>query len=126
QPELPQDEVLARLIFNRGLNELSAFQIGQLALAAAELAGGSNSSLLGSLRQATGLDDIDVVTTPEGGTALRVGRHIQANVYLGVEAGTKGSTRGTINLDITEDLKAKGALGANGDSSLGVFFEKDY
>jgi len=126
QPELPQDEVLARLIFNRGLNELSAFQIGQLALAAAELAGGSNSSLLGSLRQATGLDDIDVVTTPEGGTALRVGRYIEDNVYLGVEAGTKGSTRATINLDITEDLKAKGALGADGDSSLGVFFEKDY
>ena len=43
QPELPQDEVLARLIFNRGLNELSPFQIAQLAAAAAELAGGSDN-----------------------------------------------------------------------------------
>lgn len=126
QPELPEDEVLARLIFNRGMGELSAFQIARLALAAAELAGGSNTSLLGSLRQATGLDDIDVITTPEGGTAVRVGRYIQDNVYLGVEAGTQGSTRATINLDITENLKARGALGTDGDSSLGVFFEKDY
>ena len=39
--ELPEDEVLARLIFNRGINELSPFQIAQLAAAAAELAGGS-------------------------------------------------------------------------------------
>ena len=126
QPELPQDEVLARLIFNRGIDELSAFQIAQLAAAAAELAGGSNNSLLGNLRNATGLDDLDVVTDSKGNAAVRAGRYIQDNIYLGVEAGAQGSTRGTINLDITQDLKAKGAVGSDGDSSLGVFYEKDY
>jgi translocation and assembly module TamB len=125
QPELPEDEVLARLIFNRSINELSAFQIAQLAAAAAELAGGSDTSLLGSLRGATGLDDLDVVTDSEGNAAVRAGRHIQDNIYLGVEAGAQGTTRGTINLDITEDLKARGAVGSS-DSSLGVFYEKDY
>ncbi|WP_082143729.1 translocation/assembly module TamB domain-containing protein [Nitratireductor soli] len=126
QPELPEDEVLARLIFKRGIDELSAIQIAQLAAAAAELAGGSNTSLLGSLRNATGLDDLDVVTDSEGNAAVRAGRYIQDNIYLGVEAGAKGTTRGTINLDITDDLKARGALGSDGDSSIGVFFEKDY
>jgi translocation and assembly module TamB len=126
QPELPEDEVLARLIFNRSLSELSALQIAQLAAAAAELAGGSNTSLLGSLRGATGLDDLDVVTDSEGNAAVRAGRYIQDNNYIGVEAGAQGSTRGTINLDITEDLKARGAMGSDGDSSLGVFYERDY
>lgn len=126
QPELPQDEVLARLIFNRGINELSAIQIAQLAAAAAELAGGGNTSLLGSLRSATGLDDLDVVTDSEGNAAVRAGRYIQDNIYLGVEAGSGGTTRGTVNLDITEDLKAKGSVGSDGDSSVGVFYEKDY
>jgi translocation and assembly module TamB len=126
QPELPEDEVLARLIFNRGLSELSPLQIAQLAAAAAELAGGSNTSLLGSLRGATGLDDLDVVTDSEGNAAVRAGRYISDNIYLGVEAGAQGSTRGTINLDITEELKARGSLGSDGDSSLGVFFERDY
>ncbi|HEY5817762.1 MAG TPA: translocation/assembly module TamB domain-containing protein [Mesorhizobium sp.] len=126
QPQLPQDEVLARLIFNRGINELSPLQIAQLAAAAAELAGGSNTSLLGSLRQATGLDDLDVVTDSEGNAAVRAGRYVQENVYLGVEAGAGGTARGTINLDITEELKARGALGSDGDSSVGVFFERDY
>jgi len=123
---LPQDEVLARLIFNRSISELSAFQIAQLAAAAAELAGGSNNSLIGSLRGATGLDDLDVVTDSQGNAALRAGRYIQDNIYLGVEAGAEGSTKGTINLDITKDLKARGAVGTGGDSSLGVFYEKDY
>ena len=86
--------MLARLIFNRGINELSAFQIAQLAAAAAELAGGGNTSLLGSLRAATGLDDLDVVTDSEGNAAVRAGRYIQDNIYLGVEAGERGSTRG--------------------------------
>lgn len=125
QPELPQDEVLARLIFNRSINDLSAFQIAQLAAAAAELAGGGNSSLLGSLRANTGLDDLDVVTDSEGNAAVRAGRYIQENVYLGVEAGAGGTARATINLDVTENLKVRGAAGTN-DSSVGIFYERDY
>ncbi|MBV2142226.1 translocation/assembly module TamB [Falsochrobactrum sp. TDYN1] len=125
-PELPQDEVLAHLIFNRSIGELSAFQIAQLAAAAAELAGGSNNSLMGKLREGIGLDDIDVVTDSNGETAVRAGRYIRDNIYLGVEAGSGGSTKGTVNLDITRNLKAKGALGSDGDSSAGIFFERDY
>lgn len=125
-PELPQDEVLAQLIFKRSIGELSAFQIAQLAAAAAELAGGSNNSLMNKLRQGTGLDDIDVVTDSKGETAVRAGRYIRDNIYLGVEAGSGGSTKGTVNLDISRNLKVKGALGSEGDSSGGIFYEKDY
>ncbi|PSH66764.1 translocation and assembly module protein TamB [Phyllobacterium brassicacearum] len=126
QPELPQDEVMARLIFNRSISELSPLQVARLAAAAAELAGGSNSSLLDSLRKSTGLDDLDVVTDSEGNAGVRAGRYIRDNVYLGVEAGAAGKTKGTINLDITPNLKAKGSVGSDGDSGGGLFFEKDY
>ncbi|MCL7997244.1 translocation/assembly module TamB [Brucella sp. 21LCYQ03] len=125
-PELPQDEVLAQLIFKRSIGELSAFQIAQLAAAAAELAGGSNNSLINKLRQGTGLDDIDVVTDSKGQTSVKAGRYIRDNIYLGVEAGAAGATKGTVNLDISRNLKVKGALGADGDSSAGIFYEKDY
>jgi translocation and assembly module TamB len=126
QPQLPEDEVIARLIFDRGIGELSAFQIAQLAAAVAELSGGQNTSLLGQLRQSTGLDDLDVVTDEEGNAAVRAGRYIRDNVYLGVQAGSGGSSEITIDLDITENLKARGAAGADGDTSLGLFYERDY
>lgn len=126
QPDLPEDEVLARLIFDRGVDDLSPLQLAQLAAAAAELAGGSQTSLLGNLRDATGLDDLDIVTDSEGNAAVRAGRYVRDNVYLGVEAGAEGRTRGTINLDITEQLRARGAVGSDGESNVGVFFEKDY
>ena len=48
-PELPQDEMLARLIFQKGIGELSPVQIARLAAAVAELSGGSGG-LLGQLR----------------------------------------------------------------------------
>jgi len=127
EPMLPEDEVLARLLFNRGVGELSPLQLAQLAAAAAELAGGGgNNSLLNSLRQATGLDDLDIITDDDGNAAVRAGRYIDDNIYLGVEAGASGQSRVTIDLDITDNLRARGATGTDGDSSLGIFYEMDY
>ncbi|GAA4658531.1 translocation/assembly module TamB domain-containing protein [Bartonella pachyuromydis] len=126
QPNLPQDEILARLIFNRSLNELSPFQIAQLAAAAADLAGASNTSLLNTLRAKIGLDDLDVVVDEKGNTGLRIGRYIHNNIYLGFEAGSDGTTKGTINLNISRHLKARGAIGNEKNSSIGLFYERDY
>ncbi|OPB30413.1 translocation/assembly module TamB domain-containing protein [Bartonella sp. WD12.1] len=126
QPVLPQDEVLARLIFKRSLNELSPFQIAQLAAAVAELAGASNTSLLNALRAKVGLDDLDVIVDKNGNTGLRVGRYVRDNIYLGFEAGLNGTTKGTIDLDISNHLKAKGAIGNENNSSFGLFYEREY
>ncbi len=51
-PELPQDEVLAQLIFGKGISELSPLQVARLAAAASELSGGSG----GILEPASGED----------------------------------------------------------------------
>lgn len=127
EPMLPQDEVLARLIFNRGVGELTPLQLAQLAAAAAELAGaGGNTSLMDGLRQAAGLDDLDIITDDEGNAAVRAGRYIDDNIYLGVEAGAGGQSRVTIDLDITDSLTARGATGTDGNSSIGIFYEQDY
>ncbi|WP_108459768.1 translocation/assembly module TamB domain-containing protein [Devosia naphthalenivorans] len=125
-PMLPQDEVLSRLIFGRSMGELSPLQLAKLAAAAGELVGGGGGGLVDSLRGAAGLDDLDIVTDDQGNVAVQAGTYIQDNVYLGVQAGAGGQSRVTINLDVTKDLKVTGAAGQNGDSSLGVFYERDY
>lgn len=127
QPALPQDEVLARILFKRSMGELSPLQIARLAAAAAELAGGgSGNSLVGSLRERAGLADLDIVTDEGGNVAVRAGRYIQDNIYLGVQAGADGDTRVSVDLDITDDVKARASTGINGESSVGVFYETDY
>ena len=61
-PALPQDEVLARLIFGQSMSRLSPLQIAQLADAVTQLAGGGSTSLLETLRSNLGVDDLDINT----------------------------------------------------------------
>lgn len=125
-PAAPQDEVLAQLLFGRNLSEISAFQALQLANAVATLAGRGGSGIVGNLRDQFGLDDLDVTTTDDGATALRVGKYLSENVYTDVTAASDGTGEVSLNLDITPDLKGKATLESDGNSALGIFFERDY
>ncbi|WP_299560773.1 translocation/assembly module TamB domain-containing protein [uncultured Sulfitobacter sp.] len=125
-PSAPQDEVLAQLLFGRNISEISAFQALQLANAVATLAGRGGTGLVGNLRNQFGLDDLDVTTTDSGETALRIGKYLSENIYTDVTAASDGTGEVSLNLDITPNLKGKATLGSDGNSGLGVFFEKDY
>jgi translocation and assembly module TamB len=124
--DLPQDEILARFLFGRSITQLSPVQVVRLTMAVAQLAGGGQAAdLLGSIRKSTGLDDLDIVTDAKGNAAVKAGRYVSENVYLGVKTGAKGDASGTINLDITKNLKVRGEAGTE-DSRLGVFYEREY
>ena len=62
-----------------------------------------------------GLADLDIVTDDNGNVAVQAGRYIQDNIYLGVQAGADGNTRVTVNLDITDDVKARASTGIDGE-----------
>lgn len=125
-PAAPQDEVLAQLLFGRKISEISAFQALQLANAVAVLAGRGGSGVIDKLRQGFGLDDLDLTTNDDGSTAVRAGKYISENVYTDVTANSDGTGEVSLNLDLTPNLTARGRLGSNGDSGIGIFFEKDY
>ncbi|MCX7560756.1 translocation/assembly module TamB domain-containing protein [Sulfitobacter sp. F26204] len=125
-PEAPQDEVLAQLLFGRNLSEISPIQALQLANAVATLAGRGGTGVIANLRSNFGLDDLDVTTTDSGATAVRAGKYISENIYTDVTAASDGTGEVSLNLDITTHLKGKATLGSDGNSGIGIFFEKDY
>lgn len=127
-PTLPEDEALALLIFGRSVNNLSPVQIAQLVDALANLAGGGSPGVLGKLRNAVGVDSLDITPDESGqGAAVSVGRYINERTFVGVSQGTDaGSTRVTIDLDITDNIKARGETSANGTTKGGLFFERNY
>jgi translocation and assembly module TamB len=126
-PGLPDDEVLAQLLFGRSVSALSPIQALQLANAATSLAGGStNAGLLSNLREGLGLDDLDLETDAEGNAGLRAGRYLSENVYTDVTIGADGEADLSLNIDLTPDIAARGTFSSDGGSSLGVFFERDY
>jgi translocation and assembly module TamB len=126
-PELPQDEILARFLFDKSMSELSPTQIAQLGASVLTLTGGSGEGPLGSLRRSLGLDAIDVETGGDGGPSLAVGKYLSDNIYLGVKQGSGAdSSRVTVDIDITKSLKLRGEVGADGESKAGIFFEREF
>jgi translocation and assembly module TamB len=125
-PELPQEEVLAHLLFGRGLTQLSAFQAVQLAGAVATLAGRGGEGIVSKLRKGFGLDDLDVQTSDEGGTSVKAGKYLSQNLYTEVIVGDDGQSEIQLNLDVTDSVTVRGRVKGDGATGLGVFFEKDY
>ncbi len=125
-PALPQEEVLSRLLFGRGLETLSAFQAAQLAGAVANLAGKGGEGIVAKLRKGFGLDDLDLRTNDEGTASLRAGKYISRNTYTELEVDQTGKTQIQLNLDLTDSVTVRGRVGSDGDTGIGLFLEKDY
>jgi translocation and assembly module TamB len=125
-PELPEEEVLSRLLFGRGLDTLSAFQAAQLAAAVATLAGRGGEGVVGRLRRGFGLDDLDITADASGEIGLRAGKYLSDNLYSEVEVDPDGRSQINLNLDVRRGVTVKGSLGSDGSTGIGIFLERDY
>lgn len=127
EPQLPEDEVIARLLFGRSIADLSAFQAVQLATGVAELAGGNGGGgILGKVRAGAGLDEIDIRQSEDGTTELSVGKYLTENVYSEVTVDGNGNSRVDLNLDLTPHVTVRGGVDSEGDTGFGIFYERDY
>ncbi|MGL6210942.1 MAG: translocation/assembly module TamB domain-containing protein, partial [Paracoccaceae bacterium] len=125
-PDLPEEEVLARLLFGQGLSNLSAFQAAQLASAVATLAGRGGEGLVSKLRRGTGLDNLDVKTDATGAASVTAGKYLTEKLYTEVTVGQEGKTRIDLNLDISKHITLKAGSDSEGETGIGVYLEKDY
>ncbi|MCR6502670.1 translocation/assembly module TamB [Shinella sp. CPCC 101442] len=126
-PSLPQDEILAQLIFNRSMSNLSAVQIAQLASAASQLAGGRSTGLLDSLRSKLGVDDLDITTDAQGRAAVSAGKYLNERTYIELKQDPEtNGAKAVINLDVGRGLKLRGEAGSGGSAGAGIFYEKEY
>jgi translocation and assembly module TamB len=125
-PDLPQDEILSRILFQRASGGLSGLQALQLASAVAQLSGGGGGGAFENLRKSLGVDSLDI-TAGAGGPAVGVGRYISDNIRLGVRAGaTPAETGVSVDIDVTRRIKVQGQVGADGGTSVGVGVEWEY
>jgi translocation and assembly module TamB len=128
-PELPQDEILAQLLFGKASGALSPFEAVQLAQAAAELTGiGGGAGTLDKFRKTLGLDRLDI-QSGEGttGPSLSAGRYVTRNVFIGAKQGTDTkSSAATVEIELTPNLKLETDVGADANSKAGINWEWNY
>ena len=129
-PELPQDEVLARLIFNRSADKLSPFQIAQLArVLSGALSGGQQdpvSGVLGRVSRSLGLDRLGIGSGANGTPGVEAGGYLGQGIYLNVDPGAStGSPRVGVQIELTPRLKLESGAGADSQGA-GLSYEYEY
>ena len=124
-PDLPEEEVLARLLFDRGLDTLTAFQAIQLGSAVATLAGKGGDGIIGNLRKKIGLDNLDVTSDATGATTVTLGKYLTEKVYTEVEV-KQGKSVVSLNLDVAPHITLKGQVSSDGQTGIGIFLQRDY
>ena len=125
-PDLPEDEILALLLFGKDVTKISALQAAQLANAVSTLTGSGREGIVGKLRSRFGLDDLDITTTQNGSVAARAGKYISEKTYAEITADSGGRTEIDLNLNISPNLTLRGKAASDGETGVGLFFEKDY
>ncbi|TNF17487.1 MAG: hypothetical protein EP318_21255 [Rhodobacteraceae bacterium] len=125
-PDMPQDEALSFFLFGRDVTSISPLQAVRLAAAVRTLSGQGGLGLEGQLRRGLGAADLDIATDAEGNTEASVGTYISENIYTDVTVNSSGSSQINLNLDLTSDITVRGRVGSDGDTGIGIFFERDY
>ncbi len=129
EPSLPQDEILARILFDRELDEITPIQALQVARAAAMLSGSVGGSRLfaGDL-SLPGLDRFNLqMGDAPGETSVTLGKYLTEKIYVEVEQGVgKDSTNLDAEIQLNPIWSIEAQTGATGESSLGILYKRDY
>lgn len=124
-PDMPQEEVLSRLVFGKPTGSLGPAQALQLAMVAAQFAGGDNDTF-DRIRRQLGVDSLDV-NLGSGGVGVGASRAINDRISIGVRAGTRPTDKAvSADVDITRNLRIQGEVNAKGGTSVGIGFEREY
>jgi translocation and assembly module TamB len=146
-PALPQDEILARVLFNQSTSQITAAQGLALAQAAATLTSGG-PGIIDRLRSNLGLDWLRLgqagagpssgVVNPNpypnannssstNGTAISAGKYIANGISIGVTQGVSPPTsQVTVEVQLGHHLTLDTSAGQNGGTGVGLSYNYDY
>jgi translocation and assembly module TamB len=127
-PELPQDEILAQVLFGKRGTSLSALESIQLARSALELTGrGAGPGMLDSVRREFGLDMIEIGRLGADESSLNLRRRIAENIDLGLKQGLEsGSNRTSVEVQLTPNISLEADVGMDSTGRTGVRMEWEY
>jgi len=130
-PQLPQDELLSRILFGTSITILSAPEALQLASAVAALQAGGSGALdpINSVRRAVGLDRLrilpaDIATGQK--TAVAAGKYVTRKLFVEVITDGQGYSATRAEYQVTRWLSLLSSISTIGRTSANVRVSKDY
>ncbi len=133
-PQLPQDEILARLLFGESAGQLTAIQAAQIGAALVTLTGvGTGLNPLAEIQKHLGLDRLAVGSNDTGipgstqnnGATIEAGRYLTNRIFLDLKQNTTGATQVGVDVDLTSKLKLQTRLGTGTATAQGTTPDND-
>jgi len=129
-PALPEEEILARLLFGGSVTSLSATDALQLGSALAALQGGGGGlDPIGTLRRSIGLDQLRIVSADPAlgrGTGVALGKSLGRRVYVELVTDGQGYSATQVEYRITSWLALLGSVTTIGRDSVLAEISRDY
>lgn len=132
-PELPQDELMARLIFGKSVQEMTPFQAYQLASAINTLRSGGGFDPIDSARQILGVDSLtlgseEVGERDESALTVGVGKYVNEKVYVELKSSQNPSQpwQGNVQVELNSNLTLESGTSANSGANARLMWKKDY
>lgn len=125
-PALPEDEILARLLFGSSVADLSVTEAVQLATAVAGLRSGTDT--LGKIRRSVGLDRLRLVGNDSKtgmGSGLAVGKKLSRNLYAELLTDSEGKTLTTLQLTLSRIWSVFLDVSSVGASSVNLRYQRE-
>ena len=111
-PDLPEGEVLPRLLFGRSKQSLTALEAAQLAAGVATLLSGK-AGVIDSVRDAVGVDVLRTETDVDGGTSIITGKYLRDEVFVGAKQNLQtGQTSGLVEIEVFDQFELEAELGS--------------
>lgn len=129
-PALPEEEILARMLFGGSVTSLSATDAVQLAAALAALQGGGGGlDPIGDLRRSIGLDQLRIISADPligRGTGIAIGKNITRNIYVELVTDGRGYSATQAEYRITSWLSLLTTVSTIGRDSVLAQVARDY
>lgn len=128
-PALPEEEVLARLLFGGSVTTLSATDALQLGAAVASLRGGGGMDPINQLRTAIGLDRLRIVSADPArgrGTGVALGKNFGRRFYAEIITDGRGYSATEVEFRVTSWLSLLASISTVGRESVVAEISRDY
>jgi translocation and assembly module TamB len=125
-PTLPQDEILAQVLFGTSASQLSGVEAAQLAAAVATLATGGGFDIMGGLQNFARLDRLALGTDSASGVTVSGGKYIGKRVYLEITGGGRYGPSAQVEYRAGHGVSVISQAGGEAGAKLAVRWRHDY
>lgn len=128
-PALPEEELLARLLFGGSVTNLSATDALQLAAAVNSLRGGGGMGPINQLRNAVGLDRLRIIPADpvlDRGTAVALGKNFGRRFYVEIITDGAGYNASELEFRVTSWLNLLATVSTIGRQQVAAEYRRDY